>query len=949
MAQRTRHHRPGQCFAVQVMLIAWLLCLPVSGRSAEYLDPAHPLHERLATGIADGRVTPDEALMLALEAVFAPDELDEEYRPLNTEPLRCATGILRAAAHPDAGLDPSQLERIAAWTGLRDANRRAAFQYLSSDGHFIVEYEVTGVDSVDVTDIDPANGVPDYVERVAESLETSWAVEVDQLGFDAPATAGQPYEVQLRSIGSFGYTESSPGSPGGTRIVLRNSYAGLPANEDPQGSEIGALRVTAAHEFRHAGQFATSAWSEAGLWIEVDAVWIEDQVFDQVNDYYRYLENNSPITAPALALDDGGSASYPQSVFEFWMEERVGIGGIRAFWERRRAFPGEEILQSYDAILGASYSALDSAYVDFALFNLQTGSLSQAGTGYSEAAGYPDAVLTETRAALPARFGSAIEHLAAKLYRVDGFSGGDESVRLRLRQPTGVTLRVAALTMRDDGVRLTQAFKTTNPDAAFVLATPARRIEQLYLVVANGSLAGDVEWFFADVEEIPPVAIPPQVKLTPTASLLTLATGQVREFHFDLVNPGPPTSNLVWSARAVEPVMPMAKRAIDGSVFVLDRTDYVPAESHAVGVAVRNGSTGLEFLVGASLELPAGVTVQSGQDIVSESGLVLTYAGFDPPTSSVQWINLGGGFGAVPPKQTGVGLVNLVFATALTGPQVFNWTLDGNGFGGAPHQVSGQIVLDGPADPRLEILAPSPMPPAFVGDGYDILWFAAAPDPVTIEASRDDGLNWETLVSGTTNDGFWRWNADAPSSGQVRLRVNSAGQESAPTPSFELLQPIAFLSMVPESGVLAGKQGLSLRLRADATGIAPGDYPVRVDVRDQVTGVAATSVVTVRVVGSAVDAPAPRRTRALGARPNPFNPTTQILFELARPGHVRVEILDLRGRRVVGLVDAGLAAGQHAAPWNGLDESGGAVASGTYFWRIRTDGQEFTGKLSLVR
>ena len=64
--------------------------------------------------------------------------------------------------------------------------------------------------------------------------------------------------------------------------------------------------------------------------------------------------------------------------------------------------------------------------------------------------------------------------------------------------------------------------------------------------------------------------------------------------------------------------------------------------------------------------------------------------------------------------------------------------------------------------------------------------------------------------------------------------------------------------------------------------------------------------------------------------PNPFNPRTTLRFRLDRPDRVRLEIVDSRGRRVRNLLDTNLDAGEHQKVWNGLDDSGRAVASGVY-------------------
>jgi hypothetical protein len=67
--------------------------------------------------------------------------------------------------------------------------------------------------------------------------------------------------------------------------------------------------------------------------------------------------------------------------------------------------------------------------------------------------------------------------------------------------------------------------------------------------------------------------------------------------------------------------------------------------------------------------------------------------------------------------------------------------------------------------------------------------------------------------------------------------------------------------------------------------------------------------------------------------PNPFNASTNIRFEMPVSGYVSIDIFDLLGRRVTGLVNDEYAAGNHAVIWNGVDSEGMPVASGRYYVR----------------
>jgi len=94
----------------------------------------------------------------------------------------------------------------------------------------------------------------------------------------------------------------------------------------------------------------------------------------------------------------------------------------------------------------------------------------------------------------------------------------------------------------------------------------------------------------------------------------------------------------------------------------------------------------------------------------------------------------------------------------------------------------------------------------------------------------------------------------------------------------------------------------------------------------------------------------PAVTRLGSNYPNPFNPATTIVFDLAHGGSVRVDIFDVAGRRVRTLVNAKLDAGwNHRATWNGRDETGHPVSAGLYFCRLEAAGQSATRKLVLLQ
>ncbi len=83
--------------------------------------------------------------------------------------------------------------------------------------------------------------------------------------------------------------------------------------------------------------------------------------------------------------------------------------------------------------------------------------------------------------------------------------------------------------------------------------------------------------------------------------------------------------------------------------------------------------------------------------------------------------------------------------------------------------------------------------------------------------------------------------------------------------------------------------------------------------------------------------------------PNPFNPITHLVFELARAGHVRLEVFDLAGRKIRTLADEPLPAAVHERQWDGRDDRGRIVPSGTYYCRMEAGGLTAMCKMLLLK
>lgn len=264
-----------------------------------------------------GEIDYEAALLNKLYAVHAPRKMDEKFKHLKKEdlsPVRDATMLYLEIQRKWDTMSERGRQEIAPFLlrpdpAYPDPDNLAQYtvppdSFYSPGGHFKVWYVTTTDDSVSTTDAD-SDGVPDYVESCADILEEVWDKVITDLGYLPPPDdypypptgryiddgGDARYDIYLKDIGAYGYTVpevekpglTPPYNPKSSYIVMENDYAGF-GYADP----LDAVRVTAAHEFFHAIQFRYD-YDEDRFFYEVSSTWMEDIVYDSINDYYWYL------------------------------------------------------------------------------------------------------------------------------------------------------------------------------------------------------------------------------------------------------------------------------------------------------------------------------------------------------------------------------------------------------------------------------------------------------------------------------------------------------------------------------------------------------------------------------------------------------------------------------------------------------------------------------------
>lgn len=380
----------------------------------------HPVIEKIERAFRNGEINLDKKILYQLYAGMKPEALPVEYQSKSSKPIKCGTPALMEFYQNRSLLTAGTLSQIESL--LQKPRVQAEESYNSESDKFIVFYETSGNNAVPPDDAD-GTGTPDYVEWVAAAADSSWGHEVTTLGFTDPVSGStDPYPIYIQNEGNgiYGYTDKR-GFPGSTFIVI-NSNLDNPAfqSNDDLNKTRGAIKVTAAHELKHAIQYANSEWTgEAGSisWSEMDATLMEEVVYDNVNDYYNYLTEASIFKSPGHSIP----ASYNGVTWSIFMVEKYGINFWVNVWqqiklgyesEKNKPVPQyPKMTETIDAVLDNDYSdSYQNALSTSHLWHFASGpAYAVASFGFEERDAYPDPTINTEILGIADMFSDTLE------------------------------------------------------------------------------------------------------------------------------------------------------------------------------------------------------------------------------------------------------------------------------------------------------------------------------------------------------------------------------------------------------------------------------------------------------------------------------------------------------------------------------------------------------------
>src|ERR1035437_5707332 len=337
---------------------------------------------KIQADYSSGKINFEYQLLQKFYYTFNKSKLAPEYVDLDLTPLKCGTEIVMEFYNHKEELSTNAIEQISHFLNSPFEKTSTSSVYITPSGKFQITYDTTGTNAVPTADYD-GDGIPDYVEWVGSYFDYAWHVEIDSLGYLAPPIGTGQFQVSFANMGYYGYTEPISGQL--TRIVLNNNFYGFPPNTDPEGIQKGAAKVTAAHEFKHATQIMYNSWNEPVWFLEMDATWMEDIAYNQVNDYYNYLPS-SQIAEPGRSFDRG--QGYEDCIWMHYLSQKFGVLINRRIWERR-AISSELIYNNFDQILAQYSFNFIKGYKEYFTWNYACGAnASPLIRSYTEATNY---------------------------------------------------------------------------------------------------------------------------------------------------------------------------------------------------------------------------------------------------------------------------------------------------------------------------------------------------------------------------------------------------------------------------------------------------------------------------------------------------------------------------------------------------------------------------------
>ncbi|MEK7263555.1 MAG: hypothetical protein AAB071_03480, partial [Bacteroidota bacterium] len=295
-------------------------------------------------------------------------------------PLKCGTPILHIIRERWNTLTAQQKEQFRFYTEAKSFHKNRVI------GNFRFYYDTTGTDAAAMIDANnnPIDGTADeYIDSLGVIFNYTMNVEINQLGYKSPNPFLFPMTVEVLNL------NDEYGDANGFKVRLDNDFSDFPT------TGLHAAKVTAAHEFHHNIQFAY-AQNPDRSYMELTSVWMEEVVYNHVNDYYNYIRSYRGLLGnpSATFFSIEGISEYSRGLWGKFLEEKfqheygtidTGRAIMKRSWENiGRGHPAHIAIDS--SLL--PHGGFSNAFGEFTQWNLSIGNNADTVHYYSEGKNY---------------------------------------------------------------------------------------------------------------------------------------------------------------------------------------------------------------------------------------------------------------------------------------------------------------------------------------------------------------------------------------------------------------------------------------------------------------------------------------------------------------------------------------------------------------------------------
>ncbi|MEE9441601.1 MAG: MXAN_6640 family putative metalloprotease [candidate division Zixibacteria bacterium] len=376
-----------------------------------------------AQNIQAGAMSAEEWLKYASDVKTYLEDYKQRMAAGEEQPIKCGTPIF-------LDLHNKRPDNVATAT-LDFGDRLDSMSFTYGTTHFLFHYTDTGLDLIYQFDRqDSLPGTPNFIFMAGIYSEQVYDHLIDDLGYDVPLSDGYyngggdgRIDIYFSDVPFYGATFADSMVTPVTYtsyLYMENDYDGFQGYENDR---LAALSVTLAHEIFHVIQFSYDiAEVETtpiprdlnASWIEMSAVFMEEEHFDDVNDYekfYLIFFYNFPHYSLRFGTYQTGFYEnrnlhmYGSVVWPLFLAQKYDSEIITQIWDSCRATQGPNWVSATDDVINTrsgGTESMSSLFREFALWNLFTGLRARPGEYFEEADLYNMVLLADEVNSYPA-------------------------------------------------------------------------------------------------------------------------------------------------------------------------------------------------------------------------------------------------------------------------------------------------------------------------------------------------------------------------------------------------------------------------------------------------------------------------------------------------------------------------------------------------------------------